>query len=283
MAIALFPVDASAEAAVDAGSAAEDATVSLDTGTVEDRAADAALDDGGPLDAGDASDGGDADAAGPPQPSVRYDFSGTGTQIADLVGDANAVAVGGATLAGDGVLSLDGVDDYVDLPNGLVSSLSSLTLMFWVQWEGGVCWQRIFDAGSNDAGEDAVGVGVTSLFLTPAACGRAGGLTASMEIDYTINAVELAEPLPTGRIVQVALAVDPVANDLRLYVEGERLGAGPTAFTLDQIDDVNVWLGRSQWVQDYPLTATYDEFRLYPEALSDADVRRAFELGPDAL
>ncbi|HWZ91070.1 MAG TPA: hypothetical protein VNW92_19550 [Polyangiaceae bacterium] len=61
----------------------------------------------------------------------RYSFSGEGTRVVDSVSGADGVLMAGATLDGAGHAALDGLDDYVDLPNGLVSSLHDATLLTW--------------------------------------------------------------------------------------------------------------------------------------------------------
>ncbi len=66
----------------------------------------------------------------------HYDFVGDGTLVPDLVGDADGLVVGGAVLDATGALELDGLDDYVDLPNGLLSSLDAATVTLWVEWRG---------------------------------------------------------------------------------------------------------------------------------------------------
>jgi hypothetical protein len=82
----------------------------------------------------------------------------------DSVGGADGLVVN-RTLAGDGTVVLAGIDSlqYVDLPNGIVSSLGpSATVEAWVNWTGvGGTWQRVFDFGSSDQPEDVQGNGVT--------------------------------------------------------------------------------------------------------------------------
>jgi hypothetical protein len=66
----------------------------------------------------------------------RYDFSNTGTSVEDLVGTAHGTILGGAALDGSGRLVLDGVDDFVDLPNRILSILTDASLLAWVTWLG---------------------------------------------------------------------------------------------------------------------------------------------------
>ena len=103
----------------------------------------------------------------------RYDFEGSGTPVKDRIGTANGSVMGATQtlLDGHGVVLLGGgnAGAYVDLPNGLVSSLKDATLEAWVTWGGGNAWQRIFDFGdtTNATPENNPGQGKTYLFLTP--------------------------------------------------------------------------------------------------------------------
>jgi hypothetical protein len=67
---------------------------------------------------------------------------------------------------------------------------------------------------------------------------------------------------------------------LRLYLDGERVAATSTDLRLSDIDDVNNWLGRSQWEQDFNLPGVFESFEIYDVALSDAEVRELFQSGP---
>jgi hypothetical protein len=224
----------------------------------------------------------------PPETTVsdlvlRYDFAGTGTLVRDLVGDADAQLIGGASLSSDrDFITLDGVDDYVDLPNGVISGLHNATLIAWVAWDGGPCWQRIFDFGISDAGEDAVGNVVTSLFMTPQACGLAT-FTAMAELGRVQYPVSADDALPSGVAVQVALVVDTDRQTFTLYRDNMRVAQASTPFQLGELTDNNNWLGRSQWVQDRFFAGIYGEFRIYARALGDAEIATLYSLGPNGL
>ena len=49
------------------------------------------------------------------------------------------------------------------------------------------------------------------------------------------------------------------------------------------INDINNWLGRSQYSQDPRFGGSYHEFRIYNAALSASDIRASFEAGPDVV
>jgi hypothetical protein len=203
---------------------------------------------------------------------LRYDFSGSGDVVRDRIGEHHARLLGGTMLSPDRTyINLDGVDDYVDIPNGVVSGLRSATFVAWLSWNGGVCWQRIFDFGISDQGEDAVGNSETSLFMTPKACGPES-FTAMAEIGPVQYRVDADEALPTGYALQVALAVDAESQTFTLYRDTEKVAEAATSFQLEQLMDANNWLGRSQWAQDGFFSGAIGEFRIYSRVLSAEEI-----------
>ena len=279
-------------AVVDAGTRIADTTKSGDDSTSDDDDDyGTSRDDGGLIDArlsNELSDG----AVRSSSLILRYDFSGDGTELVDRVGNASARVLGGARLDDSGELALDGVDDYVDLPNGTLASLESATVVAWITWGGGVCWQRVFDFGHNDMGEDKQGSSVTSLFVTLSTCpeGRLAGMAELPTGHFVAAADTTIEPSSLGSRAedprasttrQVALSFDAARSLLTLYLDGVRVAETSAGFALAQLGDVNAWLGRSQWVQDYFARVSYDEFRIYDRALSRTEVRELFQRGAD--
>jgi hypothetical protein len=218
----------------------------------------------------------------------RYSFNGTGTTATDSVGGADGLVVN-TTLAGDGTVVLAGVDSvqYVDLPNGIVSSIGpSATVEVWASWTGvGGTWQRVFDFGSSDQPEDTQGNGVTYLFGTPN-----NGTTTFARTAFT-NAgnaaeqfVEAPATLPTGVLVHLAVVVDGAARTLTFYQDGVSQGSVGFADTsLTRLNDVNNWIGRSQWTFDDEFQGTVSEFRIYGAARSAQQIAAESAAGPDAV
>jgi Concanavalin A-like lectin/glucanases superfamily len=221
--------------------------------------------------------------------SHRYDFEGTGDQVLDRVGNAHGKVIGGVMLTkleGRGVVDLTGGTSgpYVDLPNELLSSLTSVTVEAWLTWRGGNAWQRIFDFGDSTAPspEDSPALGKTYLFATPRSA--SGVALASYSHDGNANGQQLeaasSAPLPQ-KLSQVVVVANGDAHKLVLYIDGDKVSEQGWTGSLSRINDVNVWLGRSQYAQDPELNAVLHEFRVYDEALSDAQVATAFRGGPD--
>ncbi len=250
----------------------------------ESDAASGSADESAFADAAADADAAVADAATIPAGGLvhHYDFAGEGTVVVDSVGGADGVIVGGARLEGTGRVTLDGVDDYIELPDGIISALSEVTIVVWLQWPGGPCWQRVFDFGSTIDVEDGATIAETSLLLTPASCngshiGPIRGYEASAMfhvrdnayvIQYTDNALPVDEP------AFVALAVD--MTGLKLTVNGVLAAELPAPLHVEDINDVNNWLGRSQWSQDATFRGSYDEVRIYDRALTQSQLRRLY-------
>jgi hypothetical protein len=216
----------------------------------------------------------------------RYSFEGSGTSVVDSAGTANGTVVNGQ-LSGTGTVALSGsisTENYVNLPNGLISGLGSATIEAWLTWNGGDPWQRIFDFGSSQDGENQRGGGVNYLFLTPSTSGAVPTLRAAFQSTDTDGEVRVNSPaaLPTGIEQHVAVVVNGQNDTLALFINGAPVDSAPLPSQLSAIDDINDWLGRSLYDGDPGLAGSISEFRIYGAALSAAQIALSFELGPEA-
>jgi hypothetical protein len=223
---------------------------------------------------------------------LRYSFDGDAAVVLDAKGAAHGQAVG-VSLPGTGLLPLAGErsGQFVDLPNNIVSGLGDATFEVWLIWDGGGAWQRIFDFGNSDAGEGAPGGGGTSyLFLTPqTATDATRNLPQSvMRVAYSQNGVADEEPcdapgvLPSGTPVHVAVVIERAAQSMKLYQDGALIDDCALTRPLSAIDDVNNWLGHSNYQADLDLAGSYDEFRIYGAALTTSQIADSFAAGPNA-
>jgi Concanavalin A-like lectin/glucanases superfamily len=220
----------------------------------------------------------------------RYSFDGDGNAVLDSKGAAHGQLFG-AKLAGTGALPLAGgrTGEYVNLPNGIVSGLHDATFEAWLTWNGGGSWQRIFDFGGSTAGEDMPSAGSSYLFLTTASSADTAQMVpAGLRVAYSQNGVANEDlcygsaPFPIGVATHVAVVIDPAAETMSLYRDGALVSECPLTRPLSAIDDVNNWLGHSNFSADVDLSASYDEFRIYAAALTASEITDSFAAGPDA-
>jgi uncharacterized repeat protein (TIGR03806 family) len=246
-----------------------------------------------------------------------------GTTFADSIGGANAVVVGvGATLTGS-ALTLPGTDGttqtsanvpantiaaYVDLPNGIISSKTNLTVEIWAMTITPKKQQRLFDFGRMNIG--GAGSGAAPGEITNDSTTAPGTTSASDDIDFianlntTISSQQLEARLNGGTTIKIATALATTANTEYHHVFVFTDGAGSYGaaggqfswyrngafaasidlnFHLRDIEDVNNWLGRSQWTGDFNANIAFNEVRLYNHALTPLEITNSFLAGPNAL
>jgi hypothetical protein len=205
----------------------------------------------------------------------RWSFEGNPN---DSVGAAHGTLMGGATIA-DGALTLAGgtSGQYLDLPNGLISELTDATLEAWVTWTGssGGMWQRVFDFGSSSMAEGQAGAGNKYLFLS----------TDKFRVCYTSATppsevfVDSPGGFPTSGVAHVAVVVNDAANTLSLYLDGDSVGSTALDLPLSAVNDVNNWLGRSQYAADQYFAGKISEFRIYGAALTGPQLKTSSKMG----
>lgn len=214
----------------------------------------------------DASDGGDLGLG--LVAFYRFDETG-GTSAADSSGNnRTATLVGGATFSTglqNNAVTMNGSNEYVSLPNGIVSGLMSFSICAWFNLSAGTAWSRIFDFGT----------GTTAyMFLTP---NSGVGVRFGITIGGNGQEQQMKAPaLATGSWQQVAVTL--AANTGTLYVNGAQV-AQNTSMTLNPANlgsTTQSWLGRSQFAGDPYLNGQIDNLRIYDRALTAAEVQTLY-------
>lgn len=239
-------------------------------------------------------------------PAHRYTFNGLasandGDTVPDLVGGAHGVIRGGgATVFGASGLDLPGgssaTQAYVDLPNGLLSSRTNVTLEAWVTTQSTQNWSRIMDFGTGSDGEilgpgvpDGSSAGSNYFFINSSngtsttqrleRVGRgvpAGSLNTSSARDTLLSVNHGIEDY-------YAIVFDDAADEWRYYRNGLLTEVLPDTNSLSALTDVNSWLGRSQFSGDANLDAILNEFRISDYVLSDAEIYGNYLAGADVV
>lgn len=215
----------------------------------------------------------------------RYSFSGEGTEALDTQGEASAEVVG-TVLDGSGAVTLVAADvaQYIDVPPGLVSALANASLEAWFIWDGGPQWVRLIDFGSTIEGiPGEPGTGDSFITMTPN--GATGPSYPYVAFNPPGTDAEVScsgtGALTTGVLHHVAITLDTQSDALTLYIDGMLACAKALPLELAAIDDVNCWLGRSQFAADVGFSGSIDEFRIYDVALTASQVAFSYQAGPD--
>jgi hypothetical protein len=77
------------------------------------------------------------------------------------------------------------------------------------------------------------------------------------------------------------LTWDEASGQVKYYENGKEVGTLPSGVLMSDINDINDWLGRSQFTADANFQGEYDEFRVYNRILSPAEIAGDFQAGPD--
>jgi hypothetical protein len=236
----------------------------------------------------------------------RYSFT---SDASDSVGGANGTVVDPGTptaVFAGGKLDLsanvgessNGIvgDAYVNLPNGVVSAAANagtagqVTIEIWAQSSTNRNWAALFTAGNSNGGEDQASGGnntdYVQLIPQNGANGRIRATThaAGNGAEGFVDFGSAMSTTQTTHFVSVINQNGGLPGTITMYIDGALIGSAPVATGLNvgAMNDVNVWLGRSQW-PDSIFDGSYDEVRIYDTALSAAAIATDFQLGPNGV
>lgn len=242
-------------------------------------------------------------------PTHRWSFNNptgdaTDAVLEDSVGDADGVIKGaGATFSGSRLVLPGGPSSttaYGDLPNNLLSSHSTnnggtgkITIEGWVKVTGPRTWGRIFDFGSSGVvnnptveveGPGGNGEGLDFLMLS-----------AQFDTDVNNRRLQLRndDPFGGGNLnidnntatfntdYHFIVTWDEATGEIVHYENGRRVSSGRTDDAMSDINDINNWLGRSNYLGDQTGQLEFDEFRIYDVVLTPGEALGNTGAGPN--
>ena len=248
-------------------------------------------------------------------PVHRYDFNNPAgnaneTSVADLEGDADGEVLGeGATYTGtqlrlEGGTSEDAAS-YVDLPDGIISRLTDATIEGWITIENAQNTPRIFSFGSSEVGElDEIPVGESDdedVFSLSAARGsnisRQNISLKNRDPDFGGNnegEIGLEETLNTtiqtslDEEFHFAIVYDSDGGEagtpvIQHYRNGDLVTVFDVTIALENLNDINNLLGRSNNTTENNFGGLFNEFRIYDYALSRNELLGNIESGPNTV
>ena len=210
----------------------------------------------------------------------RYSFSETsGTTTADSIGGAvwNGTLPRGGTFGGGQLALAAASAQYVQLPAGVLSNYSAVTIDAWASFGTlpSACFFFGFGNISGSSGEQYI------------FCQPLNGRIAITATNYTGEQNTI--PNPSGswsglNNLHVTAVFNPPLGYLALYTNGV-LAAINNVVTIpfSSVNDVYSYIGRSLYSGDSYFNVSLDEFRIYNGALSQNDIAASQALGPNQL
>ena len=200
---------------------------------------------------------------------LRYDFEdGSGSTVTDSSGNGqDGTVVGGGTWT-DGALQLDGGNDYVDLPDNLLSGVTDVSIEADV-WIDTAQANPYFIYG---LGNTVSGAGNGYLFSTGNAY-RTSLATGNWSTEQTVSQ---GSNLPRGQWAHLTYVLE--GTTATLYLDGVAVKTGTvTADPGDIGGGITTanYLGRSNYDADNKFRGQFREFAIYNRALSSAEVLAA--------
>ncbi|RYD46416.1 MAG: hypothetical protein EOP85_07465, partial [Verrucomicrobiaceae bacterium] len=239
-----------------------------------------------------------------------------GTNLADSVSGAVATVRGNGSTFNGSALTITGtttgnqsendISGYVDLPNGIFSSKTNLTIEIWGSPLSFNANARMFDFGrvaTSGSGGGAPG----EIVDTGTAPGGNLAPSEAVYVNFCLNSIstqrmkawyngvtvtEMDTALATTAGTQyhyVFTFQDGVGihgssgGRITWYRNGTQAATADVNFRLQNIDDVNNWLGRSNFSNDLLSHAAYNEVRIYNHVLSGAEMLANLSAGPDTI
>ena len=170
-------------------------------------------------------------------------------------------------------LSFDGVDDYVKLGEGIVSTYTDFTFMCWFYTDANNNWARLMDFGS--------GTGI-NMFLTTSYSGSNVPRFAIKKSGGGEQQLTSATALNQGEWYHIAVTINSDENKGMLYIDGEVVAQNNnmTNTPSDLGYTSSNYFGKSQYNDPY-LEGGMDDISMWSIALDQDAIQSIMDEGTD--
>ena len=211
-------------------------------------------------------------ASAHPYLAHRYSFT---SNVRDSIGMAHGTLMGGATITNNALVLNGTTGTYVNVPVGLVSGSSAVSLEFWATFGTNGNWARVVDFGniSGTSGQNYFG-------FSPHTDTSGQRLQLSANTTTTFGLAGTFDNLK----LHVVCIVDPASNYAAVYTNGVLENATNASWSsFASVSPAWSFIGRSLWSGDAYLNASIDELRLYDGRLTPQEIATDYQFGPNAL
>jgi len=168
-------------------------------------------------------------------------------------------------ISADFALSFDGTDDYIELPDGMVSSLNDFTFICWFNTDVNDPWTRLIDFGSSTA---------VNMFLTPSHGGTNIPRFAIKQSGGGEQQITSSSPLNQGQWYHIAVTIDDNTNTGKMYLDGTLI-AENNSMTIRPSslgNTTNNYFGKSQYNDPY-LDGMMDDISIWGRTLDQNEIQ----------
>ena len=168
------------------------------------------------------------------------------------------------------------LQQYVQLPAGILSNYTAVTIESWVTFPDEIAVNCFFFGFGTFSGN----TGYNYIFCAPRA-GRAAITSGNYSSEQNANT---GVDFSYHTNLHLALVFNPPGGYLAIYTNGV-LAAINNSVTVgfNSVSNLYSWIGRSLYSGDPYPDFSLDEFRIYNGALQPADIAATQILGPDQV
>jgi hypothetical protein len=196
---------------------------------------------------------------------LHYPMNGNATDVSG--NNNNGTIFGGALPAADrfgnpnSALSFDGVNDYIDVPDGTYFTGGSFSISCWFYARTYANWSRIIDF-SNGSPSDNVLLALTN--------GNSSRQALVVNVGATNGPTVTVPNAPAANRWQHITATWSNGT-ATIYLNGVAVVSGAISTPSNVVRTIN-YIGRSPWAGDAYANAIYDDLRIYNRALTANEI-----------
>ena len=187
--------------------------------------------------------------------SLFYDFENPADTASLIYG--GAAVESGKGISGNG-LTFDGVNGYMQLPNGIMTD--NMTVMAWVKTEVVQDWARLFDFGAD----------TSNYFFYSPSNGR-----VESKVNGAGDTMDVTGLANTG--IWEHYAITRTANHVQLYRNGELVSEAECKNSVTGITETSNYIGKSHYSTDKYFCGSMDEIKIYNKICTSEEIKKMYE------
>ena len=168
---------------------------------------------------------------------------------------------------------------YVDLPDGLVSSLGNYaTFELWLTPNSNQNWTTLMSFGQRN---QPIYTGTTTgIFMQMNRAENSDGPAFASRLSNYQVAMTSSPALTLGEEVMLSVVWNGNNDTMQFYINGEQVDSTGLIMSLSDLNDIDNWLGLGYWNDPIP-NWQINEFRIYDFPLPNYYISAHYQAGPD--